>query len=214
MLAQKRRRFSWAKAGVDLRIILFNPVVMVYTFISGLVFSVLMAYLSVSQDLFQYTYALGDWFPAFFSLLALAIGIASFVNGQWVMKLGMQYICQRALWVLTLSSVLMFFVANTQAGLPSLWLTGVYFFVMFFCLGMLFGNLNALAMEPLGDMAGMGAAVVGGVSALVAVPIGIGLGQQYHGTVMPLVVGFTLCGGLSLSLMFWLNQHQPPPQGS
>ncbi|MEE9447855.1 MAG: MFS transporter, partial [Arenicellales bacterium] len=35
MLAQKRRPFSWAKAGADLGIILFNPVVMVYTFISG-----------------------------------------------------------------------------------------------------------------------------------------------------------------------------------
>ena len=56
----------------------------------------------------------------------------------------------------------------------------------------LFGNLNALAMEPLGHMAGLGAALIGAISTFISLPFGWLIGQLYDGTVLPLVGGF--CG--------------------
>ncbi len=73
----------------------------------------------------------------------------------------------------------------------------------FFCVGILFGNNNALAMQPLGRMAGMGAAVVGSLSTFVSVPLGIMIGQSYNGTIMPLIIGMAVLAGLSLVVMRW-----------
>jgi DHA1 family bicyclomycin/chloramphenicol resistance-like MFS transporter len=72
-----------------------------------------------------------------------------------------------------------------------------YLILAFFCLGLLFGNLNALAMKPLGHIAGSGAAMVGSFSIFLAVPLGIVIGQLYNGTVVPLVSGFALMGTAS-----------------
>jgi len=73
----------------------------------------------------------------------------------------------------------------------------------FFCVGLMFGNMNALAMEPLGHIAGIGAAVVGSLSTLLATPLGAGIGQAYNGSVTPLVVGFAVFGLGALALMRW-----------
>ena len=75
--------------------------------------------------------------------------------------------------------------------------------VTFFGVGILFGNQNSLAMEPLVHLAGIGAAVVGSLSTLISMPLGTIIGQSYNGTVLPLVVGLALLSGLSLLAMGW-----------
>jgi DHA1 family bicyclomycin/chloramphenicol resistance-like MFS transporter len=81
-----------------------------------------------------------------------------------------------------------------------LWTLGAYLFVTFFCCGILFGNYNAMAMEPVGHIAGMAAAISGTLSSLVAIGIGTWIGQQYDGTVMPLVYGFLSMGFVAMLL--------------
>jgi DHA1 family bicyclomycin/chloramphenicol resistance-like MFS transporter len=73
---------------------------------------------------------------------------------------------------------------------------------------MLFGNFNALAMEPLGHMAGLGAALTGSVSTLTSLPLGWLIGHLYDGSILPLLNGFALMGSLSLMLMRWTEQEQ------
>jgi DHA1 family bicyclomycin/chloramphenicol resistance-like MFS transporter len=74
----------------------------------------------------------------------------------------------------------------------------------------LFGNVNALAMEPLGHIAGVGAAVVDSLSPFLATPLGMAIGQAFNGTVMPLVAGFSLLGPSALALMRWAEQTRTP----
>lgn len=85
----------------------------------------------------------------------------------------------------------------------------VYFMVTFFGVGLLFGNLNALAMEPLAARAGMGASVVGSVSTLISLLLGAWIGQSYNGTVFPLVGGFALLSGLGRGLFQWIDSGLP-----
>ena len=87
---------------------------------------------------------------------------------------------------------------------PSLLVFMLYLCATVFCVGILFGNLNSLAMEPLGHIAGMGAAIVGAVSTLISVPFGTYVGQCYDGTVLPLVVGFVIFGMLS-TFIIWIS---------
>lgn len=75
--------------------------------------------------------------------------------------------------------------------------------VTFFCVGILFGNQNSLAMEPLGHLAGIGAAVVGSLSTLISMPLGTIIGQSYNGTILPLIVGMALLSGLSILAVGW-----------
>jgi DHA1 family bicyclomycin/chloramphenicol resistance-like MFS transporter len=75
----------------------------------------------------------------------------------------------------------------------------------FFCIGILFGNQNSLAMEPLGHLAGIGAAVVGSLSTLISMPLGTFIGQSYNGTVLPLVAGISVLSGLSALVVRWVE---------
>ncbi|HPQ97579.1 MAG TPA: Bcr/CflA family drug resistance efflux transporter, partial [Thiolinea sp.] len=77
----------------------------------------------------------------------------------------------------------------------------------FLGIGLLFANLNSLAMEPLETHAGLGASVIGSLSTLISVPLGTLIGQSYNGTVMPLVVGFMALGCLGLAIMEWTERH-------
>ena len=108
-------------------------------------------------------------FPVYFGALALAIGAASLVNGRLVMKHGMRRLSRVAAASITLVSAVAWSLVFAFEGLPPLWLFMGYLTVVFVGIGLLFGNLNALAMEPLGHIAGVGAAVVASLSTFIFV---------------------------------------------
>jgi DHA1 family bicyclomycin/chloramphenicol resistance-like MFS transporter len=103
-------------------------------------------------------------------------------------------------------------MAYGWSGQPPLWTLMTYFLITFFCLGIVFGNLNALAMEPLGHMAGIGAAVVGSLSTLISLTFGTLIGQSYNSTVLPLVGGFALLSAASLGVMRWAEAKKQVSQ--
>jgi DHA1 family bicyclomycin/chloramphenicol resistance-like MFS transporter len=78
-----------------------------------------------------------------------------------------------------------------------------YLMSTFFCIGILFGNQNALAMDPLGYLAGIGAAVVGSLTTLIQMPLGTIIGQNYNGTIFPLFIGLAVLTGLSIFIVRW-----------
>jgi len=81
--------------------------------------------------------------------------------------------------------------------------------VTFLCVGVLFGNLNALAMQPLGHIAGVGAAIVGALSQIIAVVLSAVIGQSYNGTVLPLVAGFAIFSAAGVAIMMWTERGAP-----
>jgi len=96
--------------------------------------------------------------------------------------------------------------AQSAGGQPPLGWFMAYLGITLFCTGILFGNLSALAMEPLGHIAGVGAAVVGSLSTFISVPFAILIGHSYDGTVMPLIIGFAVFGVLTLGVMYWVER--------
>jgi DHA1 family bicyclomycin/chloramphenicol resistance-like MFS transporter len=78
-----------------------------------------------------------------------------------------------------------------------------YIMLVFFSVGILFGNQNSLAMEPLGHMAGIGAAIVGSLSTLISTPLGTIIGQSYNSTLIPLIVGMAVLTGLAILVVRW-----------
>lgn len=172
-----------------------------YTIVAGLVFASFIAYLSSAQQIFSGIYGVTTTFPLYFSVLALFMGASTIANAMLVERLGMRLLSGYALAGVTLISVAYFLYTMLAGGVSGFGITMAYFAVIFFIFGFLFGNLNALAMVPLGHIAGVGAAVVGSISTLISVPFGAAIGLMYNGTVLPLVGGFALFGALAGLIM-------------
>ena len=205
---ENRRQFSLGHIGRSVIEILRIRVCMGYIIMSGLIFSAFVGYLSSAQQVFQETYGLGESFPLYFASLAAALGLASYSNSKLVLKFGMRRLCWKALLVGSCLSVVHAGVAYKADGIPSLTLFMAFLFPIFFCFGILFGNFVSLAMEPLGHIAGVGASAVGSISALISVPLGAIIGQQFDGTVFPLTLGFAFFSVLSLCLMRWVESNE------
>jgi DHA1 family bicyclomycin/chloramphenicol resistance-like MFS transporter len=151
-------------------------------------------------------YALGDQFPIYFGVLAASIGLASLLNAQMVVRFGMRRLSRIAVIIIALLSAPFLLIALQFQGHPPLPMLVAYLLGVFFFLGILFGNLNALAMEPLGHIAGLGAAVVGSISTLMSVVLGIIIAGAYDGTIIPLVAGFALMSIACLITMHWTEK--------
>ena len=114
------------------------------------------------------------------------------------MRYGMVKLVRWALGIAFGQAIVFLAIAAAMAGHPPLWGLTIYLMVSFFCIGILFGNINALVMQPLGHLAGIGAAVVGSLATLISVPLGIAIGHYYNKTVLPLVIGLVVLTGISI----------------
>jgi DHA1 family bicyclomycin/chloramphenicol resistance-like MFS transporter len=174
-----------------------------YTLTAGLVGGAFIGYLNSAQQIFQEQYAMGELFPILFAVISSALGLASLSNARLVMRLGMRLLVRSALLaIFILSAVVLGSTVFFAIPLP-LGAFMAYLMMSFFGVGILFGNLNALAMEPLGQVAGIGAAVVGALSTMISTLLGTLIGQSYNGTVLPLVIGLGVLSGLSMLVVRW-----------
>jgi len=178
-----------------------------YTVSAGLISGAFIGYLNSSQQIFQEQFALGELFPLFFAVIALSIGVASLLNTRLVIRFGMRFLVSWSLIMIFALSLIALLIALLTAGQPPLWLFMTYLMLAFFCVGILFGNQNSLAMEPLGSMAGIGAAIVGSLSTLISMPLGTIIGQSYNGTILPLIVGMAVLAGIAILVVRWAEAN-------
>lgn len=174
-----------------------------YTITAGLISGVFLGYLNSTQQIFQDHYALGQLFPLYFGAISLSLGLASLTNARIVIRLGMRFLVKWSLIFVFVLSLFGLGIALLTGGSPSLWVLVVYLMMTFFCIGILFGNLNSLAMEPLGHLAGIGAAVVGSISTLISMVLGTVIGRSYNETIFPLVSSIVIFTGLSIFIVRW-----------
>ncbi len=196
---EKRKEFKIASLTLAMTEVLTNRIAVIYTLASGLIFGAFVGFLNSAQQILQELYGLGERFPAYFAVLALTIGLASWSNSNLVVRFGMRKLCGIALWVITLSSICFLIYCWLQT--PSLLAFMLFLVGIFFPTGILFGNFNAMAMEPLGHVAGMASSLIGSITTLVSLTLGYFIGAAYNGTVIPLTVGFVVLSGLSQLLM-------------
>tara|TARA_R110001583_G_scaffold15058_3_gene62422 strand:- start:5675 stop:6898 length:1224 start_codon:yes stop_codon:yes gene_type:complete len=175
-----------------------------FTIISGFVTGSFMVYLSTAQQIFQIQYDLKEQFPFIFAGIAIAIGSATFLNGTLVIKFGMEKmvtVSLLAFFAISLLYIILFFSTPN----PSIGVLLTFLGLQFFAIGFLFGNLRALAMQPIGHIAGIGAAITGFISTIMAVPISTFIGRFVLNTALPLFIGFLICSSLSILIMRYLK---------
>lgn len=185
-----------------IRVILSNSTTVLYTICMGLCFGSFIGYLGASQQIFQDQFGVGEAFSLYFGGLALVLGVASLANARLVGKLGMRPICRYAMGMIVLASA-MFLALHYLVEIVTLQMFVGYAAVLFFSFGMMFGNLNAIALEPMGEIAGMASALTGAFSSLISLSLGTLIGQMYNGTLIPITLGFLTLGCGTFLLMKW-----------
>ena len=203
---ENRRPFAISTIAAAFLETIRNRISCGYTIAGGFIFGAFLGYLNSVQQIYQDAYDTGEMFSVYFGALALSLGLASWANSTLVMKHGMRKLSLIALTVMVGLSFAYLPVTLSYGGLPPLWMTVVWQMVSFFFIGMLFANFNALAMEPMGHIAGSASAVIGSLMTFMSLVFGGMVGQAFDGTILPLNLGFALLGLASLGVMIWIER--------
>ncbi|AYF01831.1 multidrug effflux MFS transporter [Paracoccus yeei] len=199
----RRRPMNLASLIASAREVLGHRQVQLVTVIMTLGFGQMFALLSSAQQLFAETYGKGDQFPLWFAGMALLAGTGTVLNARYVVRLGMRRIVKSAYAMQVVVSGTMLVLVWGDLLPEPLRFPAFFFWAVsvFFMAGVTFGNLNAMALQHMGHVAGMAASVVAAVSTIGAVLIAAPVGQLYDGTALPMVLATLACSGLALLLM-------------
>lgn len=186
-----------------------HPVARAATLIQGLGMGILFTMLTSLQQIYGDIFGRADSFPYWFALVALISGLGSMINAKLLPRFGMRAIVSFGLWGQTCFSLVML--------LTSLWLPSELipfgFFVLWQCsvflmIATTMGNLNAMAMEPVGHIAGLAASVMAAISTVCGVLLATPIGQYFDGTLRPVACGLFVMALIAALIMRVLRQHE------
>lgn len=189
--------------------VLTNRQVVMAMVVQTLIFACLFGTISSTQQIFDVHFGRGAEFPLWFALIALCSGSASLINAALVVRLGMRFLVSVTLAVEALLTAL-YALTLIAGGLPeglAFALFVIWAISVFMMAGLVLGNLNALAMEPMGHIAGMAASVTGSLATVASVMIAAPLGLAFDGTPRPLVIGVTALAAAGFVLMRWMPRR-------
>ena len=168
-----------------------------------------MSYLSSAQHIFQDIYKTGDWFPVLFGSTAASIAISSLVNANYVRRFGMETICRIAFSIQIIWSAL-FLILYANSGEISLIAWLVYIVPILFLMGLTFSNLQSVALDPMGAIAGTASTVIGSLMTAISLSVGIVFSQFMATSANPLILTFFITGSIAL-LLIRLKAHPTSP---
>ncbi len=170
------------------KVALTDRVAMGYTIAAALVLSGLFGFLNSAQQVFDQVLHAADIFPLVFAGIAGTMAVSSLLNARIVEKLGMRKVSHWALIGFIGFAAVHAVIAIS--GHETLWTFAIMQAGMMFCFGLVMSNFGAIAMEPLGHIAGAAASVQGFITTIGGAMAGFFIGQMFNGTVVPLTLGF------------------------
>ncbi len=166
-------------------------------------YTALFAMISLIQPIYAQSFGIEEKFPLFFAAAALLSIPASIINGRMVLRLGMRKLIKSALIGQILVSTIA--ISLWYTGNMTVWVFFVWATSLLFSIGFIFGNLNALALEPLGHIAGMASSISSSLATVVSALLAIPISLSFDGTPQALLIGALICWVISLILMLRLG---------
>lgn len=187
-----------------------HPVVSLAILAQSFCYLLLFNTINLIQPVFDRLFDKATAFPYWFAGMALVSGAAAFLNSKLVMRFGMLRLARLAFGVQTGLSLLisLIWISGLQGDslfpFYIIWQTSV-----FFQTAMTLGNLNALAMEPMGHMSGIAASVIGCIATIAGAIMAIPFGQAFDGTLLPLSAGALVASLGAFVTLSALKQRSP-----
>lgn len=174
-----------------------------YTVAMGLMLGAIFAFLNSAQQIFADVFGIPTLFPLVFALIAGSMAIASFMNSRIVERFGTRRLSHTAVLAFALVSAigLMFSISGYESLLSFVILQSM----LLFCFGLTAPNFGAMAMEPVGEIAGAASSVQGFITTLGGALIGLVVGQAYQGSTVPLFCGYLILSLLTIILLLFVE---------
>ena len=187
-----RRPFSFAALGAALKELLGHPVVRISIAVQALIFAMLFSMISSIQQIYDISFGQAEHFPLWFGGVAILAASGSVLNAKLVGRLGMRFMVTAMLTAqVGLAGVALLLFSSGAQGALGFGIFLVWQLSVFFQMGLTVGNINAIAMEPVGHIAGLAASVIGAVATVLAVVIAVPNGLMFNGTPIPQANGAT-----------------------
>ena len=204
---EKRRAFRGPQLIGAVREMITHPTVRLSILVQTLCLGMLFTTLTMVQPVYDVIFDRAESFPIWFGAVALVSGSASILNASIVVRVGMRRIVTWSLGVQIGLSTCVFLLSSMD--LPTHILFAVFVvwqFCVFFRAGTTLGTLNAIAMEPMGHIAGMAASVVGAISTVLAAAIAAPVGLLFDGSLLPLAGGIIIMSSAGFALMLYMGR--------
>jgi DHA1 family bicyclomycin/chloramphenicol resistance-like MFS transporter len=202
----RRVPISLAALRQSYRLTLTNRFSIGYALCGALTFGGIVAFVSASQQIFVDEFHAGDRFTVLFAVCAFSMGCAAFANSRLVVRLGMRLISQAA--VLGLIALSLAHIAVIASGHETLYSYIPFQALSMTCIALCGTNFGAMAMEPVGHIAGTASSVQGFITSIGAVAVASVIGQSYNGTTLPLALGYLGIGVATFALIWWVEGGQ------
>lgn len=174
-----------------------------YMIACGLLFGCLLSFIANAQQIFGELFGFGDAFALAFASVALAMSAAAITNARIVLKRGMRPVCHTALLAFVALSIALALV--TSQITPPAYVFLPWLASLFYLFGLITPNFNAIVLEPMGDIAGLAASILGFTTTLLAALGGWLIGGAYNGTLFPFALGFAMLSSAALVLVLMVE---------
>ena len=181
------------------RLVLGTRASIFYTLAMMVMFGTIMAYVGMVAQIFSEVFHRPKLMPSMFALCAIFMGMAAYMNSRIVERLGMRLISHTALLLFIAVTALHVLIA--ALGLEQIWTFVVLQSLTMATFSLSVSNFGAMAMEPMGSIAGIAASLQGFISTFSGALVGILIGEQFNGTTVPLAAGALCCGFVSLGFV-------------
>lgn len=170
-----------------------------YTLAMTCITGSLFGFINSSQQIFFDVFNEPGLFTTVFAAIAGSIAVASLLNARLVERLGSRLISHTALLGFIVMSAI--HAAVALSGHETIWTFAVLQGLTMFCFGLIAGNFGAMAMEPMGHIAGTASSAQGFISTTVGASLGFLIGQQFNGSAAPMTIGFVALGLMALAFV-------------
>ena len=199
-----RRAISVAAIGEATVETLRNRLSLGYTLAVMLLMGGLMGYINSVQQIVTDVFGRPDLLALVFAIVAVPMAVASYANARLVERVGVRRMAQGGLAAVTA-------VAAVHLAITILWGESLVIFMVLqgltmACFGLASSNMGAIAMQPMGHIAGTASSVQGTVQTIGAAVLGTAIGQSFDGTTVPLLAGFLLFGIAAVAALWWAER--------
>ncbi|MCU9846864.1 multidrug effflux MFS transporter [Defluviimonas sp. WL0024] len=207
---ERRRAFSPAPLLAAACEVASHRLVILVMLVLTLVFGSLFATLASTQQVFDQSFGRAESFPRWFALIAVIAASASLLNARLVTRLGMRRLATASFALQAVNSgvIAAVFALGLVPEWFGFWLYLYWTTTVFFMLGTTIGNLNALALEPMGHIAGTAASLVTALATVLSVAVAEPVRLAFDGTPVPLMAGVFACSVVALLLMLLLPRSE------
>ena len=198
-----RRPLTVALLKDAVRELFSHRIVLVSLLAQTLTLASLFATLSSMQGIFEVRFDRAETFPLWFGFIALISMGGSVINARVVVRIGMRRVLN-ATYLAVLCLTVIFLVLIWGGVMPDVLAFPAHLtwsIALFAMMGLSMGNLNALAMEPVGHIAGMASSVISAIATVGSVLLAVPVGQAFDGTAVPLMTGVAVFIGCALAAM-------------